>query len=268
MAGSWRSWPFRSDPPERTYQSSVDETFAASVSPIANETNDTGERACLDARRSGLQARPADARCDPRLDGRDAEPAVGQFETLTAPADLTGAASSCLSALAQCARVLGALPLHRWRRSSLVGDRSGGRRTPRRQQAEASIEHLGSSLAGADESWSDAEHDARGARQERNSVPESSWVGDPARLAESLGRQLHRRPDRSRPRTFQRHLCRSSAVSGEPPAVVTVHGVDELPDDQLPVAARRRGGHATHGGAGVVATISLTPPGATGKPDS
>ncbi len=93
-------------PAERIYDRSLDASFAASVAPIADESNDTGSE--LSSMLGGADARLSFASLVATLDSMigDANAAVGQFETLSTPGDLTGAASSCLSALESRASVL------------------------------------------------------------------------------------------------------------------------------------------------------------------
>ena len=183
-------------PAERTYESSVDQSFAASVTPIADETNDTGNElsSILGGGDASLAAPTLVATLDSMVG--DADEAVGQFETLNAPGNLKGAASSCLSALESRASVLGSF---RTSVVTLVSGSPAGQRSAsggQTAQAETSIEHLGSNLSAADESWSDCRSsmlDAPG--RELNSVPVSVWVGDQPVWQRSFGRQLHRRPD-------------------------------------------------------------------------
>ncbi|MGO9344134.1 MAG: hypothetical protein ACLP6E_16730 [Acidimicrobiales bacterium] len=253
-------------PAERTYESSVDESFAASVTPIADESNDTGSE--LSSMLGGADARIGSASLVATLDSMigDANEAVGQFETLSTPPDLTGAASSCLSALESRARILGTF------RSSVatlvsMSATDAGRRSDE-AQAESSIEHLGLSLGAADESWSDCRSamlDAPG--RSRNSVPSSVWVGpDPAWEQASVVSFIDDLTQ-SAPLVPTPPLV-ITAVSASPPAVVTLRGVDELPVTStltLHVVVADKNNLEEKG---VVATVSLTPVGATGDPAS
>lgn len=253
-------------PAERPYESSVDESFAASVAPIADESNDTGNE--LSSMLGGADTRLSFASLVATLDSMvgDANEAVGQFETLSTPSDLTDAAASCLDALRSRAQVLGGF------RSSVAtlvsrsatdpGGRSGLAR------AETSIEHLGLSLAGADESWSDcrrAMFDAPG--KGRNSIPSSVWVGaqavwDGASVVDFIDDLTLSAPLVPSP------PLAIAAVSVSPPAVVTLRGVDELPlttSLYLHVVVADRNDLEEED---VVATVSVEPLGTQGEPDS
>ncbi len=257
-------------PAERSYESSVDETFAASLTPIANESNNTGNE--LSSMLGGADARLGSPTLVATLDSMvgDADQAVNQFETLTAPRNLTGAAQECLFALQSRAQVLGVF------RSSVATLIAGPTTGLRGQsgvgvgtaQAETSIEHLGSNLSVADESWSDCRNtvlDSPGRGQ--NSVPQSVWVGalpvwQGASVVNFIDSLTQSAPQVSAPPLL------IVGVSAQPPAVVTVHGVDQLPMTNslsLHIVVADRNNLEE---AGVVASIVLTPLGATGKPDS
>lgn len=255
-------------PAERIYVRSIDSSFAASVTPIAQESNDTANE--LASMLGGADAKLGSALLVATVDSMvgDANESVHQFEMLSTPSNLTAAASSCLSALQSRARVLEAF------RSSVatlvtgsVTDQIGPARAGT-AQAETSIEHLGVDLSGADESWSrcrDAMLEAPG--RGLNSVPPSVWVG--AETAWQAPTMISFIDDltQSAPTVTVEPLA-IAAVSCDPPAVVTRGGIDELPmatslSVHVVVFDQNHGEESD-----VVATVSLEPLGAAGRPDT
>jgi hypothetical protein len=249
-------------PAERTYQSSVDESFAASVTPIANESNDTGNElsSMLGGADEKIGFEPLVATLDSMIG--DANEAVGQFETLSTPSDLTGAASSCLSALRSRARILGTFRSSVATLASVSATDEASR--SEEAQAESSIEHLGFSLATADASWSEcrvAILEAPGSS--RNSVPASVWVGPGSAWEQASVVSFIDDLTQSAPLVARPPLV-IAAVSASPPAVVTSGGVDELPltnSVALHVVVADRNNLDENG---VVVTVSLTPTGSVG----
>ena len=111
-------------------------------------------------------------------------------------------------------------------------DRSGGpTQEPRPSHAESSIEHLGSNLAGADESWSDCRSAIIDALRGVNStlVLHRSGSGSPPCGRPRPSLNFIDALTESAPRRVAAPPLAIVAVSGNPPAVVTVRGVDELP---------------------------------------
>ncbi len=253
-------------PAERTYESSVDESFAASLTPIADESNDTGNE--LSAMLGGADAKIGFESLVATLDSMigDANQAVGQFETLSTPSDLTGAASSCLSALRSRARILGTFRSSVATLASVSATDPGSR--SEEAQADSSIEHLGFSLAGADASWSEcrvAMLDAPGSS--RNSVPASVWVGPGSAWEQESVVSFIDDLTQSAPLVPRPPLL-IAAVSASPPAVVTSSGVDELPLTSSLVLHVVVTDSNNLEEKGVVVTVSLTPTGSVGDPAS
>jgi hypothetical protein len=253
-------------PAERPFQSSIDQSYAASVSPIANESNDTGNE--LASMLGGADSKLGMSTLVATLDSMvgDANQAVGQFEALTTPPDLSGAASSCLSALRSRARVLGEFRSSVATLVSLSATDQGGRTDE--AQAEASIEHLGLSLAGADESWSECRSAMLTAPgRTRNSVPASDWVGTQPVWGGSSVVNFIDDLTVTAPLVPAPPLV-IAAVSGTPPAVITLHGVDELPLTStlsVHIVVLDRNNLQENG---VVAKVAVTPTGTSGSPDS
>ncbi len=250
-------------PAERTYESSVDESFAASVTPIADESNDTGNE--LSSMLGGADAKIGFESLVATLDSMigDANEAVGQFETLSTPSDLTGAASSCLSALQSRARILGTFRSSVATLASIPATDQGSRSDE--AEAESSIEHLAFSLATADASWSACRVemlDAPGSS--RNSVPASVWVGPGSAWEQASVVSFIDDLTQSAPLVPRPPLV-IAAVSVSPPAVVTSGGVDELPltsSVALHIVVADKDNQEENG---VVATVSLTPTGSVGN---
>jgi hypothetical protein len=196
----------------------------------------------------------------------DANQVVGQFETLATPRNLTGAASSCLSALRSRARDLGQFRSSVATLVSLSATDAGGRSDE--ALAETSIEHLGLSLAAADESWSECRNAMTLAPgRAGNLVPASVWVGSQpvwggASVVNFIDDLTGTAPLSPTPPLV------IAAVSADPPAVVTLHGIDELPLTStlsLHIVVADRNNLEEKG---VVARISVTPIGAAGASDS
>jgi hypothetical protein len=226
-------------PAERIYERNIDSSFATLVTPIAEESNDTGSELVLmlGGGDSGLTNPALVATLDSMVG--DADSAVGDFEALTPPSVLERAASSCLSALQGRARALGKF------RSAVttllqgpVVDPSGagqlsGQSAPGTAQAETSIESLSSTLTATDNSWIDCRQDlleapGRGA----NTIPASAWVGGLDVWRQASLSSFITDLFSSAPRVALQPLA-IVAVAGNPPAVVTDRGADVLPDTTL-----------------------------------
>jgi hypothetical protein len=253
-------------PAERPYDSSVDGSYAASIGPIAEETNATGsELSSIVEGRDSL----AEAKLVATLDSLvgDADSAVGQFETVTPPVGVAGAASACRLALEDRAdavgvfrRAVATLLAGTTSASSGVGAAAGA------TLAESSIEKLGSVLVSADHAWSVCRRELLadpGSR--RDAVPVSAWVGSRAVWeAPSVSRFVSAVESIAPPVGGQPLVV--VAVRASPPAFITEGGADVLPltkDLDVDVVVEYRG---TTTETTVTVRVSLQPLGSRGHP--
>jgi hypothetical protein len=260
---------FQVGPAERIYERNIDSSFASLVTPIAEESNNTGLE--LSSMLAGGDSKLANPLLVATLESMagDARSAVSEFEVLTPPANLDAAASSCLSALQDRARALGQF-------SSAVDtllegpvtDPSKGQTasTPGTSQAETIIENLGSVLTVADNSWSGCrgallKAPGRGA----NTIPVSAWVASQDVWRQTSLSSFITTLFSSAPRVAPLPLA-IVTVSGEPPAEVTAGGADVLPVTSLyslHIVVADVGSNEEHD---VVVTVSVRPVGPTGSP--
>jgi len=258
-------------PAEQTYQGSLDSTFAASLGPIARESNYTGSEliSMLGHGRGRLDVASFVATLDAMIGNSDQ--AIAQFETLTPPGGIARASSSCLSSLRERADALTSL---RATVADVLDDTAtvetgnDSATTGSASETEASMGQIDSTLLAADQMWSTCRHrllEAPG--RQHNLVPASSWVGHsdvwrPATV-DQFAETLIGAASSSTNGTLV-----IAAVSGDPPAVVTVDGADVIPVTttlSLHIVVENSGSVAE---ADVVTTASLKPMGSTGQPGS
>ena len=180
-AGSSPSSAVQVGPAERIYERNIDSSFAALVTPIAEDSNDTGLE--LSAMLGGGDSKLANPLLVANLESMvgDARSAVAEFEDLTPPANLDAAASSCLSALQGRARALGLFSsaVETLLEGPVTDPSSEGQTisTPGTSGAETTIENLGSALTVADNSWSDCRRALlKAPGLGANTIPVSAWV--------------------------------------------------------------------------------------------
>ncbi len=255
-------------PAEIIYERNIDSSFASLVTPIAEDSNNTGSQ--LSLMLGGGDSKLANSSLVATLESMagDARSEVDEFEVLTPPSNLDAAASYCLSALRGRARALGAFrsAVAALLQGPAVGPTSQGQSvsTPGTSQAETSIENLGSVLTVADNSWSDCrrallEAPGRGA----NMIPVSAWVASQDVWRQTSVANFITELFASAPRAARLPLA-IVTVAGEPPAVVTVGGADVLPAAtlySLHVVVADLGSTEEHN---VVVTVSMLPRGTNG----
>jgi hypothetical protein len=261
------------NPAERIYERSVDASFATLVTPIAEQSNDTGSE--LRSMLGGADSKLSDSSLVATLESMvgAAQSAVEQFELLSPPSNLQGAASLCLAALQGRAHSLG---VFRSAVSTLmqgpIADPSGQGQgqgqsisTAGTSQAETSIEQLGSALGASDNSWSQCRHDLLQApRRGANAVPESEWVGSKDVWRRASLTSFITGLSGSAPRVAGPPLA-IVTVAGSPPAVVTVKGADVLPVTTLYSLHVVVADLWSTVERDVVVTVSLRPFGSTGS---
>jgi hypothetical protein len=208
-------------PAERAYERSADQSFVALVVPIANESNDTASELSSMLGVDGVKLGTPTLMATLDTMVGDAEAAVSQFESLATPSAVSGAASSCLSALRTRAGTLGSF---RSAVASVLQASDPG--------AATTIQSLGALLVDSDQSWSACRDRLRSAPGlELDSVPASAWVGartlwDQVSVESFVSAVSESGPDAGRPVGGGLEII---AVSGNPPAEVTVRGFGVLP---------------------------------------
>jgi len=253
-------------PAERTYQSSIDAGYAASIGPIAQETNATGSE--LSSMVEGHDSHMAEATLVATLESMvgEADSAVDQFETVTPPAGVASAASACGLALKDRADAMGVF--HRAVANLLDGvATSASARTGAvagAAIAESSIERLGSVLLSADHAWSACRRELLADPGSRHdAVPVSAWVGSRAVWgAASVSRFVSDLVSIA-PAVAGRPFV-IVAVWASPPAFRVEKGVDVLPltrDLAVHVVVEDQGSTTE---TGVTVRVSLDPVGDRG----
>lgn len=253
---------FQLGPAERPYERSLDASFAASVGPIAEETNYTGRELASILHGSGPHLDRATILATIESMAGDAASVVDQFENLTPPRNLFGAASSCLESLRQRSAALASLQhsVSVLLSASVDGDPSPG--------AETSIEGLEGVLSGSDEDWSRCRHDMmESPGRLENALPESRWVGSKTMLTQASVVQFVSTVLTAATSRLAEPLA-IVTVSSDPLAVRTPSGSQVLPATRtlsVRVVVADTGTLAEHG---VVVNVAVEPIGASGSPAS
>jgi hypothetical protein len=269
VGGFFAAVGFQVGPAERIYERNIDSSFASLVTPIAEDSNNTGLE--LSAMLGGEDSKLADSLLVANLESMvgDARNAVGDFEGLTPPANLDAAASSCLSALKERARALGLFSsaVETLLEGPVTDPSSQGQTisTPGTSGAESTIENLGSALTVADNSWSDCRRALlKAPGLGANTIPVSAWVASQDVWRQTSLSSFITGLFSSAPRVAPLPLA-IVTVAGEPPAEVTVGGADVLPVTtlySLHIVVADIGTAEEHN---VVVTVSVRPLGSTGN---